>query len=233
MKGISNGIRRLHNPFEGKEPSNQSSQAESQNSNENGCHGDLKPTNILLFYDDIKAKPYGTLRISDAGLVKFYEKVTSQRVAGTTMASGTEEYAPPEFLYKKNQRTRAFDMWSLGCIFLEFVIWIRGGRCMLQEFRRSKKPVMPGVGPSIVCPFYEGTPPHASPHPKIHTFISSIRKNAQEQDDWLCRLLDIIEKHLLIANPLDRFNSKQLDDELKAIIQKINKRPASAKPRPD
>ncbi|KAK0630530.1 hypothetical protein B0T17DRAFT_506994 [Bombardia bombarda] len=67
MKGLSGGIKLLHNP-----PS-----ASGLKFEENGRHGDLQTENMLLFLDRAN-EPRGTLRITNVGLARFHMKITSE-----------------------------------------------------------------------------------------------------------------------------------------------------------
>jgi serine/threonine protein kinase len=102
-------------------------------------HGDLKPENILCFKGD--HGPNGnqdecTLVIADVGLSKSHDKLTEFRKDATRTNSGTIMYEPPETeLQPKQPRSRRYDVWSLGCIYLEFVVWLLYGAKDLDRFR--------------------------------------------------------------------------------------------------
>ncbi|EQB51047.1 hypothetical protein CGLO_09453 [Colletotrichum gloeosporioides Cg-14] len=106
---------------------------------ENCRHTDLKPLNILLFEEETSL---GTLCIADVGLAKIHEDDTEQRklmnALATKARTGTERYIPPEFGHV-NQLSRVFDVWSLGCVFLEFLIWTVYGWDELQNFIAGTK----------------------------------------------------------------------------------------------
>ena len=108
----------------------------------NSCHGDLKPDNILVFRRKVFAlNPYPwELRIADFGLARVFEHGTQSRKY-TIMMSGAQRYEPPEANRdhpdSDKPRSRQYDIWSLGCIFLELIIWkcfeIKG----LEEFNEK------------------------------------------------------------------------------------------------
>ncbi|KAL5586394.1 hypothetical protein FOBRF1_016264 [Fusarium oxysporum] len=111
-------------------------------------HGDLKPANILLFPE--KSGSY-RMKITDVGLSKLHILATSRRLNGTTAKATTRRYSPPEFdlLFDDDgepvedsddiKLSRKFDVWSLGCVFIEFLIWAKLGRQKYKEFDRSMK----------------------------------------------------------------------------------------------
>jgi serine/threonine protein kinase len=104
-------------------------------------HGDLKPENILCFDDPSKDADKDIpciLVIADVGLSRSHDKVTEFRKGATRTKSGTIMYEPPETdLQPEEPRTRRYDIWSLGCIYLEFVVWLLYGPKELNRFRKD------------------------------------------------------------------------------------------------
>lgn len=135
--GLAQALNQLHN----LEPKNQEeleasiygvSAAAAPGGEENltdetplyGVHGDIKPQNILWYrrwdlYDD----PLGLLQLADFGTGDIHRYISKsdfprQEVQGT--------YRPPEFdLFQP--LSRSIDIWSLGCVFLEFLTWLVRG----------------------------------------------------------------------------------------------------------
>ncbi|KAK4229592.1 kinase-like domain-containing protein [Podospora fimiseda] len=209
MLGLAEAIQHLHLP------------TNNLDLTENGRHGDLRPENILAFHDK---KAHGSvavlkLRIADVGLAKFHQKITSERTAGTTTTGGSMEYAPPESLLEGEEvkRSRKYDMWSLGCIFLEFIVWVVEGPEGLAEFReeRAKKKTSNQTY-SEYEPYYRGRWNNKGyeVHPKVRVRLSSIRKSPKSSKE-LRALADIIEMGLLVVDEEKRFSAKQLMDMLK------------------
>ena len=222
MEGIASAIKRLHSPA-GPQKSDPLSKIPLPT--ETGCHGDLKPNNILLF-TDTTTDSYGTLRISDAGLVKFYQQVTTKRQAGSSMKYGTADYAPPEFARAAQgaKRSRKFDVWSLGCLFLEFTCWILGRYPAVQTFRDSR---VSGEPPFIgASPFYQydSKTKQYHVHPRVVERISSYLENCgkpePEYGTWLRDLVSIIKGKLLVVDATKRADSGELHEELQTILGK-------------
>jgi serine/threonine protein kinase len=107
-------------------------------------HGDLKPENILWFKGD---NNMGTLQIADMGLARFHEKdahtnVRQRNDMHTSTPSGTSRYEPPETdkdRTTKEARSRQYDIWSMGCIVLELLIWLTYGYQAVEKFRNNTK----------------------------------------------------------------------------------------------
>lgn len=98
-----------------------------------GMHGDIKPENILWFkpfdnggFEQI-GNDLGRLAIADFGLAK-----TSKSVDATRINAWTPTYRPPEAeLF--GQASQASDMWALGCVFVEFLVWMTAGWDGVEE----------------------------------------------------------------------------------------------------
>ena len=102
-------------------------------------HFDIKPHNILLFQEGME----WVWKVSDFGL----SSLSSLDDEGTTAEIGTDEYQPPDY-HKSPVETKygpSFDVWSLGCIFLELLMVLIYGwstnqtREMKKTLSRSSK----------------------------------------------------------------------------------------------
>ena len=102
-------------------------------------HGDLKPENILSFRSKGKGDTLlGTLKLADFGLARRHKAVTQLRDQGTTTMSGTRRYEPPEVMTEDGlARSRLYDVWAMGCIILELMIWLLYGMEGLAKFSSS------------------------------------------------------------------------------------------------
>ncbi|KAH7127606.1 hypothetical protein EDB81DRAFT_809638 [Dactylonectria macrodidyma] len=115
-------------------------------------HGDLKPENILWFKDESGDEgKIGTLKIGDWGLAKNHPIITELRTKQTTTGYGTRRYESPEESTADNRslmvsdpsgklakkRSRLYDVWAMGCIALEFLIWLMYGPVGLNKFNRN------------------------------------------------------------------------------------------------
>lgn len=100
-----------------------------------GRHGDLKPENILWFATDPNRFGRGVLKISDFGLATFHKDATTTMSPKGIPFSHT--YCAPELELGENI-SRSYDVWSLGCVFLEFVTWVLLGPDGLAEFTQKR-----------------------------------------------------------------------------------------------
>ncbi|KAH6843201.1 hypothetical protein B0I37DRAFT_330891 [Chaetomium sp. MPI-CAGE-AT-0009] len=110
-------------------------------------HGDLKPDNILCFGRQGDATentmmPPDRLVIGDLGLAKIHDFITALRKnVATDTKAGTMMYSPPEYVQGGAAPwSRLFDIWSLGCVYLEFVVWLLRGHHGLQKLSQLVAP---------------------------------------------------------------------------------------------
>ncbi|KAI4957405.1 hypothetical protein J4E86_004543 [Alternaria arbusti] len=99
----------------------------------NGRHGDLKPENILRSSGSHR----GIFQIADLGLAKIHSLPTHARNKPSASPGGTLRYRPPEVGRKIS---RSYDMWGMGCIILEWIIWLVYGIHELDEFCQQAFP---------------------------------------------------------------------------------------------
>jgi serine/threonine protein kinase len=118
MHGLAHGIMTLH----------------QFNNRENCRHGDLKPENILRFMSDNEPS-FGRLVVTDLGSATFHKASTRSRGGTTGNGYGTMRYEAPEVVLGRSiPRSRRYDVWSVGCIFLEFLVWLLYGWDKLEAF---------------------------------------------------------------------------------------------------
>ena len=102
-----------------------------------GVHGDLKPENVLVFMDHMDSARW-TLKIADFGLSKLHAS-GRRKNSHIVKRGGTPTYRPPECdLTPIGQVSRAYDIWSLGCMYLEFVTWFLKDWDGVEEFRKNR-----------------------------------------------------------------------------------------------
>jgi serine/threonine protein kinase len=100
-----------------------------------GRHGDIKPENILLFSDP--DEPLGRLVLSDFGSGQFNSRASASQVPNER-ARQTRMYQPPESDIEGGTISRSSDIWTLGCVFLEFTTWLLGGYSLVEDFENSR-----------------------------------------------------------------------------------------------
>ena len=162
-------------------------------------HGDLKPENILRFKD---ATCVGVLKIADMGLAKHHTALTYMRPQ-TSTRYGTVRYEPPEVVTHKASeagRSRLYDIWSMGCITLEFIVWLLYGYHDLMKFNDSIKSSVEESSPY----FKVGIDNVAHVHPVVRACMDHIFKDPECTGNGgntaIRDLLDIVKTNLLVVH---------------------------------
>ncbi|KAM0228896.1 hypothetical protein ACHAPO_010420 [Fusarium lateritium] len=163
-------------------------------------HGDLKPENLLWFLEEtVGGEKSRYLKIADMGLAKRHVMATQDRTYLTSTRYGTILYEAPEAQTSNSGRSRQYDVWSMGCIALEWVIWILYGNAQLQRFHSHLK----GYGNEFT-PYYQldarSSSGGAKVHPAVVHWISHIKTTHPEfqGESAIKELLQLIEDRLLV-----------------------------------
>lgn len=85
-------------------------------------HHDIKPENILMF-EDVEDLTMPKLMLTDFGSGKVHQDLPDNLSHKTDTYRGTLTYAAPD-MHMYGHASRPFDMWALGCVFLEILIWM-------------------------------------------------------------------------------------------------------------
>lgn len=104
-----------------------------------GRHGDLKPENILWFKDASLGplNSMGTLKITDFGFADFHSSKQTSKVRRSAVPGVTYTYSAPEYDVSQ-QVSPQFDIWSFGCVVLQFVVWYLHGWEGIDEFSKKR-----------------------------------------------------------------------------------------------
>lgn len=126
-RGIAHGLLKIH-------------QYESSMSKKSrqlyGRHGDIKPENVLWFRDACNMDNTGTLKITDFGLTEFSRHSKTYKTRSNLAVSPS--YRPPECDLERAPIGRSYDIWTLGCLYLEMVAWLLGGWELVKDFRTKR-----------------------------------------------------------------------------------------------
>lgn len=188
-----------------------------------GRHGDVKPGNILYF-EHAGEKP--RLVISDFGLARFHSKPSRLGEDPRTLAR-TETYRAPEFDLPGRLVTPAADIWSLGCVYLEYITWyLLGTEAVEVEFSQAR---LEGSNLVSTDSFFsiekgENEPDRAILKPKVRQWIHRLKEN-DNTTVYLKQLLDIIEHEMLDLDAASRIKANALSKKFKDISNSITKRP--------
>ncbi|KAK3313300.1 kinase-like domain-containing protein, partial [Apodospora peruviana] len=190
-----------------------------------GRHGDLKPENILWFRaigaylpdhnDHDEGCAMGLLKISDFGLTRFHRtaSIFSKVEGGSTPVSPT--YRAPEYDIARFV-DQSYDIWTLGCVLLEFVAWYLLGWEEVDRFSKErtvddKKQIKEDVFFNNVD-ILEGDKPAQTGAQAKRSVANEFQTLYQHEacTDFVIDLLEFIETRLMRMGPEKRANCEEI-----------------------
>ncbi|CZR69811.1 uncharacterized protein PAC_19711 [Phialocephala subalpina] len=199
------------------------------------CHGEISSHNILWYGDDLLGAKQGvvggSLKVIDFVVRRL--AITSAGMNARLEDSSYRHFNPnnaPEghLVPKSTVLTKAFDIWQLGCLYLEFVTWLLQGFTGVDEFEDFREVYDPDI--RIFDEYFydvtviEGVP---GPNGKGHAIAS---KKVVEWVDKLHRLphcsqsihdvLDLVMEHLLVIDPEKRMKCSLVEQRLSEIFRR-------------
>ncbi|KAL1613620.1 hypothetical protein SLS54_010419, partial [Diplodia seriata] len=198
-----------------------------------GRHGDLKPENILYFPNN----DGGTCQITDFGLGRFHGRETRTKAAPYTIFS-SPTYEPPEchiFL----PVSRAYDLWSLGCLYLEWVSWMLKGWEAIDVFSQNRVEesfILNGEGKISDDYFWslrmQGNKRDARVRDGVERWVRILREDPH-CSQLIHDLLNLIMNKLLCVIPKHRADASMLSEDLDSLLTNARKHHGYAlAPRP-
>lgn len=184
-----------------------------------GIHGDIKPQNIMVFGNN-EQSPYDlTLKICGFGISAMKFSAGSRTPVVDTDTYSELNHAYPTGLlclcsvgapgYSSaridRRREQANDIWSLGCIYIELIVWIISGSDGLKGFRdRRAKELC--IRKEWELAFHNGT----APLNEVSMIYEHARSRLKPFDDWTGIVLDLVENHMLVSSTNGRLGAKDI-----------------------
>lgn len=188
-----------------------------------GRHGDLKPENILWFDDLEGVDPLGILQITDFGVGRFH-RLESGSKKDPAKINGSSSYTPPELILDKLV-SRAYDIWSLGCLFLEFITWIIDGYDGLERFALARRATaFDGIVDDTYYTLFVTSTGQRRVEVRegVTNWIRGLRSN-QRCSRMIIALLDLVQDRMLQVDSGDRIHADGLDVLLHEVLERAKK----------
>jgi serine/threonine protein kinase len=183
-----------------------------------GRHGDLGPSNILYSRTE---NGLLELKLTDFGLAQLHSRV-SRSFGNDTFTPKTETYGGPDYDIQDGYISRATDIFSFGCVVLEFITWYLLGHKALQAFSESRfQPESHRQGFETdkyysIVPIENGQ--KAVLKEQVLKHIFDLEHN--ERCSWyLYEMLHLVRDKMLNPEPKKRMQSHQLTKRLNAICK--------------
>ncbi|KAH8896975.1 kinase-like protein [Thozetella sp. PMI_491] len=227
--GIASGILEIHKYVSSSSSAHLTRGKDSNCSSKSvfGHHGDIKPENILWFP---AATGGGTLRVSDFGLAEFGTNLT-RRPEPQAMLNMTRDYRAPEMdLDGVGTFGYSFDIWALGCVYLEFAAWLLGGKRRVLEFelkRSSPDPYWLGLSTNTFFEVFKANQKNTSEarvKPTVKQFVDELLED-ETCPEFLCEFLHMVRDEMVVLQPtnprdLGRLCSRQIHYKLELMVRR-------------
>lgn len=193
-----------------------------------GRHGDIKPENILWYEygsehesENDKSSSNGVLQITDFGLGRFHGR-DSRSGIDPRKVQGSLTYEPPECKLGRPV-SRAYDMWSLGCLYLEFITWLLKGERAIHDFADTRGRQAPS---SVVNDdsFFTTFPPDsnkkrdAEVREDVVRWVEGLRTH-ENCSEAIHDILHLVMEELLKVNASERILACKLNELMGAIVK--------------
>ncbi|KAH6869265.1 kinase-like domain-containing protein [Thelonectria olida] len=207
-QGIASGLSKVHRYEHG---------------NFQGRHGDIKPENILFFRE--AGSERGLLVVADFTLMRFHSQNT-MNVTGAGEVGYTSAYCPPEVkVTMEASINQKYDIWTLGCVYLEFITWY------LLGYNATRGPSFTMSGKEVQSFLAARTKEHNGPYTygRDNFFIIPGKQGAEwikmlrgdnNCSEALQEFLTLVEGHMLVPEQGDRCCMDHVLRTLEAISSK-------------
>lgn len=170
-----------------------------------GCHHDLKPQNVLV--DD------ATFLLADFGLSRFKEltegSATSYKSAvGFYVAPECEDFSASDETNRMQIIGRPSDIWSLGCMMMEILVYMKLGAEGVKEFEDARNY---RFGQTTLHRFHHG--PNEE-EPAVAVCLTALLNNASMRSE---RLLIELIRQVLQLDPSARPKAEELESRMRFI----------------
>jgi serine/threonine protein kinase len=236
MAGIANALSQIHNfsvtyPLSVDGPGNFRVQEDAKLSVKKseelyGRHGDIKPENILWFQQTSDTNDEnGILQIADFGLGRFHGRDSRSNVKPESVL-GSPTYEPPECKLHRPV-SRAYDIWSLGCLYLEFITWLLKGSAEIEgfsEFRGRSGSRSKDFNDDYFFTIIKvsNIETDATVREEVVTWVNQLHEH-EKCSALIHDLLDMIMKEVLLTDAAKRNDARELSGQLNKYLATAGK----------
>ncbi|KAL9622896.1 MAG: hypothetical protein Q9160_002822 [Pyrenula sp. 1 TL-2023] len=186
-----------------------------------GRHGDVKAENTLWFESE------NILVMADFGLGRLHSKISASN--DTKSLAKTATYRAPEFDMADGKISRACDIYSMGCMFLEFVTWhLQGWESVDDAFSQHRLEMDHHTFETdIFFKIKESSGAHktAIRKEKVTTWIEQLKRNPH-CTPYHIQFLDVIDKNMLEPNRHKRIKCSSLQRKLALFVETCHRDPS-------
>ena len=183
-----------------------------------GVHYDLKPDNVLLFSTSSPKRP--VWKVTDLGTAQINEissgSSTSEGNIRVRDMRGDPEYGAPDAVLQ-GWSSRAYDIWSLGCIYLEVLVWVFGnGPEELIQFQYDRLVQSEPQGNQSAAFWYQGRQA-CKLKPKVKEKMEELREKCIQRGVF--RDLFRLTGNMLTIVPKERLNAPTVQNDMSVLLR--------------
>lgn len=176
-----------------------------------GYHRDIKPGNILLI-DNV-------FKITDFGLARFKPHTngdtTKSQYCGGDNIYGAPDRIPTDDTVDRPKVGRKYDVWSLGCVFLDLASFVARGPEGVEQFRAKRYTKVGCVSDEMY--YVENRTPEGYQADVKKEVLDWIVELKHESEGELSLILDIIRR-MLKGKPEERPTAEEVRQEFEIIL---------------
>ncbi|KAF4961794.1 hypothetical protein FSARC_10090 [Fusarium sarcochroum] len=211
---LASGLQQIHRSA--RTERSQSSRTESKVYE----YGNITPASVLWFSNPNSLNDRGTFK-----LCTFSQFLTEPEEDNHHDHVSFNYYAP-ESQWKDQNITWSYDMWSMGCLYLDFLAWLLGGWKIVRKTANERSDSLSdddGPHSDLEQPYFDlgDSEANATLKPAVTKFIKEAHANPK-CSEFIHEFLDIIQDHLLIieTNGLKRMGCDRLYHRLQEMWKK-------------
>ncbi|KAI1349743.1 hypothetical protein F5Y01DRAFT_287987 [Xylaria sp. FL0043] len=159
------------------------------------------------------------------GLSKTH-RFTTRTYTIKNKVTASPRYLPPEVQCEGILMGRTFDIWTLGCVFFEFLIWLHGGIAKLESILEDM--MSPSIrGSHSTDEYFEWVRvlEDNSYAIRIKEVVTQcIEKLQSNCTQFAYDFLEIIANQMLVVDRNERISAKKLAEEMEKLSRKCNER---------
>jgi serine/threonine protein kinase len=225
--GLALGLKAIHHNCVDKLQAEKQGLHPDASQKRHGFHGDLKPENILWFRQNSSTSPTaitGIFKVSDFGFADFHASGSASRIPTRDIPGMTPTYRAPEWTVKHSVAP-SYDLWSFGCVLLEFIEWFLCGWQGVENFSKKRASTsvtgLPGYREDNFFNINSmgEIPQKATAKECVHLEFHTLRHH-ENSSDAILDLLNYIEDRLLRMEPKARDSCDNVVDRLQEIYQR-------------
>ncbi|KAI9784461.1 MAG: hypothetical protein M1839_002117 [Geoglossum umbratile] len=161
----------------------------------------------------------GVLQIADFGLGRFHGRDSLLGISPSKVVS-SPTYEPPECKLHRHV-SRSYDIWSLGCLYPEFITWLLKSAKEIDVFGDfSGRPSSIGISEDNFYTIIKtGDETEAIVREEVVDWVNQLHQH-EKCSKLIHDLLDLTVKKLLVIDSKEHARAKALSQQLEGYLQK-------------